>query len=411
MVAKDRDTYTEYFKKMGDNLAEQKKAVLEEIVLLSAELEKLTPGTEEYDKKYSDLIERQTDLIDIEKKIANLNDEELEDKMKNLQTIESTIAAQIAVQRELVKAADTEEELIERQKELNELLRKEQETRKNIRDYQKELIDTELEYESGTPDSDRYKQLINQKQALYAEDMVKARLAIQDARNEAYQSFKKSQDMYDDFGNAKYTDDELWDLANNSDAVQEQVKNYIEAFQSASELAMKVVEDNINALDKKLDRLENKKPNEWTSISDINDYYNDQIELLNDKIDIWEEALKDTSNLTDEQITSLVDSLNEATKSIQEAKIARLEDIKAYDDKYYEAITWQVNQYIDEIELAKKANDDWYDDAIKKLQDYNEDLDRTNELLELQNKLKAASQEKERVYREGKTMPLNSYIG
>ena len=93
MLALQNNRYTEYFKKMGDNLAEQKKAVLEEIVLLSAELEKLTPGTEKYDKKYSDLNERQADLIDIEKKIANLDDEELEDKMKNLQTIESTIAA------------------------------------------------------------------------------------------------------------------------------------------------------------------------------------------------------------------------------------------------------------------------------------------------------------------------------
>lgn len=411
MLALQNNRYTEYFKKMGDNLAEQKKAVLEEMALLGAELNSLTPGTEEYDKKYSELNERQADLIDIEKQIANLDDEELEDKMKNLQTIESTIAAQIAVQRELVKAADTEEELIERQKELNELLRKEQETRKNIRDYQKELIDTELEYESGIPNSNRYNELINQKQTLYAEDMVQARLAIQDARNEAYQSFKKSQDMYDDFGNAKYTDDELWDLANNSEKVQEAVKNYIEAFQSAAELSMKVVEDQISSLDKKLDKLENRRPNEWTSRSDINRYYNDRIDLLQDKIDIWEEALEDTSNLTDEQITSLVESINDATKSIQEAKIARREDIKAQDDKYYEAITWQVNQYIDEIELAKKANDDWYDDAIKKLQDYNEDLDRTNELLELQNKLKAASQEKERVYREGKTMPLNSYIG
>lgn len=399
MVAKDRDTYTKYFKKMGDNLAEQKKAVLEEIVLLSAELEKLTPGTEEYDKKYSDLNERQADLIDIEKKIANLDDEEVEDKKKNLETMGATLAMQIAAQRELIKTSDTEEELIERQKALNDLLKQEQELRKNIRDYQKELIDTELEYESASPDGKRYKELVNQKQALYAEDMIKARLAIQDARNEAYLGFKNSQDMYDDFGNAKYTDAELWELANNSEAVQEQVKNYIEAFQSASELAMQVVEDSINALDKKLDRLENKKPSEWTNISDIDDYYDDKIELLNDKIDIWEEALEDTSNLTDEQITSLVDSLNEAIKSIQEAKIARLEDIKEYDDKYYSAITWQVNQYIDEIELAKKANDDWYDDAIKKLQDYNEDLDRTNELLELQNKLKQAQTEKERVNR------------
>ena len=375
---------TAYFEKMKANLSLQKDMLKNLVATAKTDEERL-----DYQKQ----------LEEVEVKIANLDDEQLEDKKKNLETLGATLGAQIAIQRELIKASDTEEELIERQKELNDLLKQEQELRKNIRAYQRELIDTELEYESGTPDSKRYKELIEQKEALYAEDMAKAKLAIQDARNEAYQSFKKKN--LDSNGNALYTDAELWDLANNSDAVQEQVKNYIEAFQGAAELAMQVVDDNINAIEKKLDKLENRRPNEWTSISDINDYYNDRIELLNDKIDIWEEALEDTSNLTDEQITSLVDSLNEATKSIQEAKIARLEDIKEYDDKYYSAITWQVNQYIDEIELAKKANDKWYDDAVKKLQDYNENLDRTNELLELQNKLKTVSQEKERVYREG----------
>lgn len=377
---------TAYYDKMNKNLFAQKTM-----------LENLVANAESEEKR----LEYAKQLEEVEVKIANLDDEEVEDKKKNLETMGATLAMQIAAQRELIKTSDTEEELIERQKELNDLLKQEQELRKNIRAYQRELIDTELEYESGTPDSKRYKELIKQKEALYKEDKIKAKLAIQDARNEAYLSFKNSQDMYDDFGNAKYTDDELWDLANNSEAVQEQVKNYIEAFQGASELAMQVVEDSINALDKKLDKLENEKPNEWTSISDIDDYYNDKIELLNDKIDIWEKALKDTSNLTDEQITSLVDSLNDATKAIQEAKIAKLEDAKAQDDKYYEAITWQVNQYVEELEKAKEVSDKWYDDTVKKLQDYNENLDRTNELLELQNKLKTASQEKERVYREG----------
>ena len=100
-------------------------------------------------------------LQEVQVKLNNLNDEELEDKMKNLETIESTVAARIALQHELVKSADTEEELIERQKELNDLLKEEQELRRDIRDYQRELIETELEYESGTPDSKRYKNLVN----------------------------------------------------------------------------------------------------------------------------------------------------------------------------------------------------------------------------------------------------------
>lgn len=386
MMAKKEGRYTEYFKKM-------RVVLLQEEAMIKGMLASVPQNSAEY-------LDYLKQLQEVQVKLNNLNDEELEDKMKNLETIESTVVARIALQHELVKSADTEEELIERQKELNDLLKEEQELRRDIRDYQRELIETELEYESGTPDSKRYKNLVNQQKALYEADMAQARLAIQDARNEAYQSFKSSN--IDINGNAIYTDSELWNLANNSEDVQEAVKNYIEAFQSAAELAMQVVEDKINALDKKLDTLENGRPNEWTSTSDIKDFYREKIDLLQDKIDIWEEALEDTNNLTDEQITELVDSINDATKELQEAKIARREDIKEQDDKYYEAVVWQVNQYIEEIELAKKVNDDWYDDAIKKLQDYNDDLDRTNKLLELQNKLKAASQEKERVYREGK---------
>lgn len=392
MMAKKEGRYTEYFKKM-------RNVLLQEEAMIKGMLASVPEGSAEY-------LDYQKQLQEVQVKINNLDDEELEDKMKNLETIESTIAAQIAVQRELIKVADTEEEKIERQKELNELLKEEQELRRDIRDYQRELIETELEYESGTPDSDRYKELIKQQEELYEQDMTQARLAIQDARNEAYQRFRASHT--DDYGNQTMTDSELWYLANNSEEVQEAVKNYIEAFQSAAELAMQVVEDKISALDKELEVLENARPNEWVKTSDIDEFYKDKIDLLQDKIDIWEEALKDTNNLTDEQITELVESINDATKELQEAKIAKLEDIKEHDDKYYEAVVWQVNQYIEEIELAKKANDDWYDDAIKKLQDYNDDLDRTNKLLELQNKLKAASQEKERV--NGYALYKDSYI-
>ena len=385
MMAKQQNRYTEYFEKMRLNLEAQQAEITRALAF-----DKLTEEERlDYEKQ----------LQEVQVKINNLDDEELEDKMKILENLDSSIQARIILQRQLIEAADTEEELIERQKELNELLKEEQELRRDIRDYQKELIDTELEYESGTPNSDKYQSLVSKKQALYAEDMTMARFAIQDARNKAYQGLKAKN--YDDQGNQILSDSELWYFANNSEEVQEAVKNYIEAFQSAAELAVQIVEDKIEALQDKLDVLDMEKPVEWSSIDDINDYYDDKISILEDKIDIYEKALEDTSNLTDEQIKNIVNSINEATKELQQAEIDRREDIKAQDDKYYEAITWQVNQYIEEIELAKEANDEWYDDAIKKLQDYNDDLDRTNKLLELQNKLKSASQEKERVYREG----------
>ena len=60
--------------------------------------------------------------------------------------------------------------------------------------------------------SAKIKKLIEQQKELYAQDMTQARLAIQDARNEAYQSFRASNT--DIYGNQLLTDSELWELAN-----------------------------------------------------------------------------------------------------------------------------------------------------------------------------------------------------
>ena len=404
MLALQNNRYTEYFKKMGDNLAEQKKAVLEEIVLLSAELEKLTPGTEEYDKKYSDLNERQADLIDIEKKIANLRDEEIQDEISRLNNREASVEALIEQQKLLLKEADTEDEVIERQKELNDLLRQERDLRKSINEYQNELLDTRLEYNSGTAysDSDTYDALVNQKIENFKKNAQIAQEAIQAETKLAFNEYMKEIDAN---GNRLYTAQEAWYKAQNSEKVQQATKEYIEAVQAQAELAVQAVSDKLEEISRDIDMLEKKKPQEWSSFTQIKDYYDDTIDYLEEKIGVIREALKDTSAMTDDQIKDLVDQLNDATEAIYEAQIQKREDTKARQESIYSALVNQVQRYIDEIEDAKDAVEEAYKEPIQGMEDYNKALERTNKLLELQKNLQTATQEKQRVYREGKVMP------
>ena len=396
MLAKNAGKYTEYFKKMGDNLVEQKKAVLEEIASLSAELEKLTPGTEEYDKKYSDLIERQTDLIDIEKKIANLRDEEIEDEISRLNNREATVEALIEQQKLLLKEADTEDEVIERQKELNDLVRQERDLRKSINEYHNDLLDTRLEYNSGTAysDSDTYDALVNQKIENFKKNAQIAQEAIQAETKLAYQEYLKEIDAN---GNKLYTAQEAWYKAQNSEKVQQATKEYIEAVQAQAELTVQAVTDKLEEISRDIDMLEKKKPQEWSNFIQIKDYYDDTIDYLEEKIGVIREALKDTSAMTDDQIKDLVDQLNDATEAIYEAQIQKREDTKTRQESIYSALINQVQRYIDEIEDAKDAVEEAYKEPIQGMEDYNKALERTNKLLELQKNLQSATQEKQRV--------------
>ena len=396
MVAKNADKYTEYFKKMGDNLAEQKKAVLEEIVLLSAELEKLTPGTEEYDKKYSELNERQTDLIDIEKKIANLRDEEIEDEISRLNNREASVEALIEQQKLLLQEADTEDEVTERQKELNDLLRQERDLRKSINEYQNELLDTQLQYNSGTAysDSKTYDNLVNQKVENYKKN---AEIALEAIEAETRLAYNELIQEVDDKGNKLYTAQEAWYKAQNSEKVQQATKEYIEAVQAQAEVAVQAVTDKLDEISREIDMLEKQKPQEWSSIDQIKDYADSTIDYLNKKLAVIQDALKDTSGMTDDQIKDLVDQLNEVTVAIHEAQIQMHEDIKSRQEATYSALVNQVQRYIDELERAKDAVEDAYKDPIEDIEDYNKALDRTNKLLELQKNLQNASREKQRV--------------
>ena len=404
MLAKNSGTYTKYFEKMGNNLSKQKQALVQEVASLESELKSLTPGTEKYDKKYSDLIEKQTELINVEKQIANLRDEEIQDEISRLNNREATVEALIEQQKLLLKEADTEDEVIERQKELNDLLRQERDLRKSINEYQNELLDTRLEYNNGTAysDSDTYDALVNQKIENFKKNAQIAQEAIQSETKIAFNEYMKEIDAN---GNRLYTAQEAWYKAQNSEKVQQATKEYIEAVQAQAELAVQAVSDKLEEISRDIDMLEKKKPQEWSSFTQIKDYYDETIDYLEEKIGVIREALKDTSAMTDDQIKDLVDQLNDATEAIYEAQIQKREDTKTRQESIYSALVNQVQRYIDEIEDAKDAVEEAYKEPIQGMEDYNKALERTNKLLELQKNLQTAAQEKQRVYREGKAMP------
>ncbi len=134
------------------------------------------------------MIEKQTELINVEKQIANLRDEEIQDEISRLNNREASVEALIEQQKLLLQEAKNEDEVSERQKELNDLLRQERDIRKSINDYQNELLDTQLQYNSGTAysDSKTYDNLVNQKVENYKKNAEIALEAIEAETRLAY---------------------------------------------------------------------------------------------------------------------------------------------------------------------------------------------------------------------------------
>ena len=391
--------YTEYFDRMRNLLYQEQNALNKVISKYQSKLNIKGLGEDAINETNEKLIEAQQNLIETQVRINNLDDEEVEDKLNILNSTEHMLGVQIALQKQLIETSDTEQERLEREKELIDLLSQEAEQRKKIRDYQISLIEKELEYNSMTPDNAKYKELMDNQIKLYQENATSAYSSYLDAINSVYNDLLYS--SRDSNGNLKYTTKELMNQAINSEKAQTYMNEYIEAAQKVTELQLQQVNDELDYIQTKIDYLENKKPNEWSNIEDIKSYYDDTIDYMQQKLDMIKEVLKDTSHMTDEQIKDWYDKANDLIKQIHDAQIQEYEDIKEQDDKYYEALTWQVNQYIDELNLAKDNVDKIYDEEIKKLNDKNESLERTNKLLELQKNLKNSMQEKERVYREG----------
>lgn len=343
-------------------------------------------------------------------KINNLDDEEINDIITMIEAqgiLNDTLIKQYQLQ---LDASDTLEERIENQEKLNKKIKEQKDLEITLLQFERELLDYRLQYLEATPDSEQYQQIIEQEKANLDKEMNMQRDEMGRLYRIAYDK------IYQNYIDRGYTDavarEKAEYEARQDKDFQSATKAYIAAYQKAGELIVKEFEDRVGVIQKQISRIQDEKPKEWagtwrngnfmTSAFDkIKSYYDEIDKLQNDVLAEAESMLDDVSDLTDKQIEDIVDKANSAIKTIHENAIQRLEDIKQYQESTYNALVNEVNRYIKQLQKQKEIVEDAYDTELDKLQDKEDAIERTNKLLELQNNLQNAQQEKQRVFRQG----------
>ena len=376
--------YTQYF--------EKKRASLEKLAAYYEGMMQNTNLTEE------ERLDAEKNYIENQKAINNLDDEEVEDKYKILELYGASINSLILMKQQLVKTSDTYEELLENQKDLNSLLQDEIDLRKEVSEWQQKLSDRELDYVKGSAwsNSSAYDAAMNASLAEIEKQIEATKASIQFNFSQAVYGYmtegmsEMEARAHVALGNSDY-----------SKAYREAQQEYLDLIDSKTEYVVNRTSAQIEELSNKLQLLEDSKPQEWIRISDIESYYASRSALLQNQVSVYQKALEDVSDLTDEQIKDLVDGLNEATVALHEAKINALEDKTELQEKQYDAIVYRINLYKDELQDAIDAIEDAYEDEIKPLERANEERSRAIELENLLLAKKKANQEKDRVFRKG----------
>lgn len=381
MVAYDESTgkavHTKYFEKMKDVLNAQLDYYNSLLKTAQTESERL------------DTLQK---IQNIQVELANLNDEELQDELNLAQTKEASLSAQIDIQNQLIEAADTEEERIQRQKELNDLIKQEYELRVSINDFQMSLL--ERQANRVNPDSPLYEDLINEQ---IKESQNNADLTLEQIDKVREKLVKQYMSEKNPDGSFKYNIDEVRELVENSEEMQALYQTYLDNIDKATELVLEYASARLDRIDARINELEQTKPKEWTSIEQIIEYSDKNLDLLRGKIPILQEALSHSAEMTNEQIQNYVDQLNDVYAAIKEAEIQKQQDIIDYHDNVYDALTWQIQEYIDQIEKQKQIVENYYDDEIDKINKVNDAKERTIELEKLQDEILNARKNKQRV--------------
>ena len=397
-------TETEYFDKMASAIEAQiiaTKAMMEQV---SAQYQAGQLTDKEYFEQYMDY---EADLIELQRDLNNLDDEKIEDEISLLETREASVYALMEAQKELITTSDTEEELIERQAELVDLIREERDLRKEIREYTRENMERATNYVSGSAYSNatRYNTYNNIRMESLKADAKQAMETYQEEFSKAYNQYL-SEGM---------SGPEAYQRAQMSEYVRGAVTEYFDALEAQGDLIVERFEDKISELERNLDELEQTKPEEWSNIGQIKPYYNAVISNITQQIKQIEEALQNTEMMTDEQIEEWIGKYNEAISSLAQAQKEALEEETNYQSEIFSALTDWIEEYRENIEEIRDEVNDYYDDLIDKATKYADDVDDINSLLELQQNLLNAQQEKERVYRSGigwvNCLPMINYIG
>lgn len=391
--------YTAYF--------EKKRASLERLAGYYEGLMQNENLTEE------ERLDAEKNYIENQKAINNLDDEEVEDNYKILELYGASIQALIEMKKAHLRTADTYEEKLERQKELNSLIQDEIDLRKKVAEWQLELNDIQMQYVKGTAYSNEslYDSVLNSSIEAIEKQIEATKESIEYNFNKAVEAYMKD--------GMSLTEAQAFAPQGNNDysqAYRDGISSLFSLIQKKEELIFEKFKAQIEELEDKLSTLEKSAPKEWIRANDINSFYESKMDLLQKQVEVYENALKDVSRFTDDQIKELVDGLNDAIVSIQEAKIAKQEELIELQEKQYDAIVYRINLYKDELQKDIDAIEEAYEKEVKPLEDINDELERQIQLEDLLAAKKNAAKEKERVYREGIgwvtfLMPLMDYIG
>nr|DAE13258.1 MAG TPA: hypothetical protein [Siphoviridae sp. ctLqe90] len=275
--------YTQYF--------EKKRASLEKLAAYYEGMMQNTNLTEE------ERLDAEKNYIENQKAINNLDDEEVEDKYKILELYGASINSLILMKQQLVKTSDTYEELLENQKDLNSLLQDEIDLRKEVSEWQQKLSDRELDYVKGSAwsNSSAYDAAMNASLAEIEKQIEATKASIQFNFSQAVYGYMTEgmseieARAYVALGNSDY-----------SKAYREAQQEYLDLIDSKTEYVVNRTSAQIEELSNKLQLLEDSKPQEWIRISDIESYYASRSTLLQNQVSVYQKALEDVSDLTDD---------------------------------------------------------------------------------------------------------------
>ena len=386
MVAFANNTDSAYYGKMRENLTAQ----LEEVNNLLNNFDTLLEQGRLEESDYYDLLQQR---IDLQVELNNLDDEQVQEAIDLLETQDASINSLIEAQKQLIETSDTYEELIERQQELNELIEEQKELQRDVYEFERTMAEMASEYVSGTA-------FTNAK--IYDAFMSLQKQSIEEQMESLLDSYNTvvTQKMQQ-YRAEGMTPGEAYNMAYDSEEARDLIQQYWELFQEYGDLVYQEFEDKVNEIDQMIEDIEYTKPDEWGNINDIAPYYETLIGYVEQKVKQIEEALSDTSMMTDEQIQDWVDQYNDAIQELRDLQQQQLEDTIQYQEDTFSALTSWVQEQIDALQDLQDTIDDEYQPLIDDINDYNDAVDRTNELLKLQKNLKDSLSSKERVYREG----------
>lgn len=392
-----KDSGTKYFEKMKDNLLETVKATRAEMALLTKTYEstgKDLKGEQMTQKDYMDQINTYTsELIELQKDLNNLDDEEIEDKQKLLETQGASLETLIKIQKEYLETADTLEEYIEREEELKDLEMKRYEILKKINDFRKNQYDHELKYFDGEAISNPQYEVAFK---LYQKQIEKQIDTVLENRNKLWK------EKYDKLINVDgMSPAQAYNEATVDEEVMDLTEEYWSLIEQRGDAIVKRINDRIAELDREIDIHEREKPEEWSNFGQIGEYGKESLELLEKKAMEIRKALEDTSLLTDEQINEFVDELNSVTEAMKDAQEQMLQDEVDYQDKQFNALINRIESFKDDLEEEKDKVNDYYDDLIGNLKDEADARDENNRQMELELALRNSLEQKQRVYRQG----------